>query len=464
MSASASHIVNLDYSKGNEALLSLIAALPLPVVLESNGESGASDQGLLEGNRYTILCANPVESYCLETEDLTSNIFSKIRELKSKYLSLSEPLQAELAVLPFQGGVAGYIGYPTLRGKAELAIDKAFFGVYLWAIVVDHQLGKTCLAVHPNCPDQSAADIRRELAELHNKPLEPENEAVTNFTLKAQFKNETEFKNYEQAFEKVKKYIQQGDCYQVNLTQKFSAQCQGDPFDAYMNLRRVSPAPFSAFIRGTNDAVISLSPERFLLNRQGQIETRPIKGTSRRDLQNTKIDEASAEQLSSSEKDRAENLMIVDLLRNDLGKISNTGSVKVSGLFRVESFSNVHHLVSTITSTLASNYDSIDMLSSCFPGGSITGAPKLRAMEVIEEVEDSNRGPYCGSIFYWASNGDFDSNIAIRTLYWQAGQGEQDSIDCWAGGGIVADSSCRNEYQECFDKVQNLMHGLESKD
>ena len=157
--------------------------------------------------------------------------------------------------------------------------------------------------------------------------------------------------------------------------------------------------------------------------------------------------------------------MIVDLLRNDFGRVSKTGSIKATDLFALKTFSNVHHLVSTITGTLKDNYDSIDMLSACFPGGSITGAPKLRAMEIIEEVEGSARGPYCGSVFYWAASGDFDSNITIRTLQWQSASNsaeEVDTIQCWAGGGIVADSDCESEYQECFDKVQHLITTLES--
>ncbi|MFK7863996.1 MAG: aminodeoxychorismate synthase component I [Pseudohongiellaceae bacterium] len=453
--------MNLPYSEDAEALLCFVAGRSFPVIMESNGENSQQAERDLGHNRYTILSADPVSFYTLESLEPASSVYRKIRELQRKFLTLSEPLTKRLAELPFQGGIAGYLGYPKVVSKTELSIGDGHFGAYLWAIVIDHKLKQTCLAIHPNCDANVARKLKSRLTEinfgLQKKPVE----AFTNFVLKGSFTAHMDSTTYRYAFDKVKNYIKNGDCYQVNLTQKFSAPCTGTPFGAYLRLRHISPTPFSAFIGGANKAVISLSPERFVLNRAGKIEARPIKGTLARCLIDKQQDKANALKLVNSEKDRAENLMIVDLLRNDLGKIAKTGSVKATKLFEVESYSNVHHLVSTVSASLADGYDSIDMLNHCFPGGSITGAPKLRAMEIIEEVEVSNRGPYCGNVFYWSSSGDFDSNIAIRTMQWNKGPGDLDSIDCWAGGGIVADSDCDSEYQECFDKIQNLMTGLE---
>lgn len=464
MNAAARAIISLPYSKNTDALLRLVSKLPLPVVFESNGESIKALKNEDQSNRYTILCAAPAAHYQPTKPESKDCIFSKIRDLKANYLATQEPLSKALLALPFQGGIAGYLGYPDIKHQDALEITECFFGVYLWAVVVDHQLTVSSLVFHPNCPEQTRKEIAGLMTatEIPSSPANPK--ATKSFSLNSSFKALTTFKSYQQAYETIEKYILSGDSYQVNLTQKFSADCQGDPLEAYIQLKQTSPAPFSAYIHCHQSAIISLSPERFLLNRKGHIETKPIKGTVPRDVRSAAADQEKVKQLINSEKDRAENLMIVDLLRNDLGRISVTGSVKVNKLFAIESFSNVHHLVSTVSSQLALNNDAVDMLSACFPGGSITGAPKLRAMEVIEEVENSKRGPYCGSVFYWASSGDFDSSISIRTLQWkeQASEGQSDSIHCWAGGGIVADSQCESEYQECFDKIQNLMSALES--
>lgn len=472
-------VVDLPHHDDCLPLLELLSLLPLPVILDSNrrypdsGEESGKERAS-EGssdNRYTIACADPVASLIVSSAVSTEAIFSKIKDLKKKHLSIIEPLRPALEKLPFQGGLAGFLGYPKISNRAELEISDGFLGVYHWAIIVDHHLTKTQLAFHPNCSKASRAKLLSLFTQgISEKSAESDKEASGKFSLKGKFEPQTPYKNYLQAFERIKSYILKGDCYQVNLTQKFKSDCTGSPFEAFSQLRQASPAPFSAFIQWPGGALISLSPERFIRNQQGRLETKPIKGTRARGA-NAKADQNQISQLTNSAKDKAENLMIVDLLRNDLGRVCKTGSVKVPDLFALKTFSNVHHLVSTVTGTLNDNCDSIDMLSACFPGGSITGAPKLRAMEIIEEVEESARGPYCGSVFYWAASGDFDSNITIRTLRWQSsamkaddvkGTIATDTIECWAGGGIVADSDCQSEYQECFDKVQNLITTLES--
>jgi para-aminobenzoate synthetase component 1 len=257
--------------------------------------------------------------------------------------------------------------------------------------------------------------------------------------------------DYARAFNRVQDYIRAGDCYQVNLAQRFSAQAEGDPWAAYCALRDISPAPFAAYLNMPQVQVLSASPECFLRVHDGVVETRPIKGTRPRSTDAAQ-DQANAEELCASLKDRAENLMIVDLLRNDIGKSCATGSVKVEKLLELESFANVHHLVSTISGQLAPGHGAVDLLRGCFPGGSITGAPKLRAMEIIEELEPHRRGVYCGAIGYIGFDGNMDTSIAIRTAVYSHGE-----LRFWAGGGIVADSEMDKEYRETLDKASSML-------
>jgi para-aminobenzoate synthetase component 1 len=260
---------------------------------------------------------------------------------------------------------------------------------------------------------------------------------------------------YGRAFRRLQRYIRDGDCYQVNLAQRFSAAAAGDAWLAYQRLRVLNPAPFSAYFSTPYARVLSASPERFLSARDGRVETRPIKGTRPR-AGHARLDAQLVEDLRTSEKDRAENVMIVDLLRNDLSKNCALGSVRVPKLFDVESYATVHHLVSTVTGELRPGCDALDLLRGCFPGGSITGAPKLRAMQIIEELEAHRRGVYCGAIGYLGFDGGMDTSIAIRTLVYSHG-----SVRFWAGGGIVADSKEEDEYQETFDKAVAMLKLLQ---
>jgi len=261
--------------------------------------------------------------------------------------------------------------------------------------------------------------------------------------------------DYLQKFERIQQYLQSGDCYQINLAQRFTAGFEGDAYSAYLQLRHSNQAPFSAFIRLADAAVLSISPERFIEVKARQVETKPIKGTKPR-FADPLLDTQSAEALRHSTKDRAENVMIVDLLRNDLGKVCTPGTVRVPALFAIESFPAVHHLVSTVTGQLDALYQPIDALRAAFPGGSITGAPKVRAMQIIEELEPHRRSVYCGAIGYISQHGHMDTNIAIRTLVISDQQ-----IHCWAGGGIVADSQGMAEYQETYDKVGKILPVLQ---
>jgi para-aminobenzoate synthetase component 1 len=276
------------------------------------------------------------------------------------------------------------------------------------------------------------------------------------FHLRSPVRSDLSRLEYQACFERIQSYILEGDCYQVNFAQRFQAEMAGDPWTAYQQLRKINPAPYSAYLEFPQGSILCSSPERFLRLRQQRVQTCPIKGTAPR-RKDPAADRCMAEQLAASPKDRAENLMIVDLLRNDLGKVCETGSVEVTGLFNIESFARVHHMVSTIQGKLAPGEDAISLLRACFPGGSITGAPKLRAMEIIEELEGRRRGVYCGAIGYIGFDGAMDTNIAIRTLTMT-----ENRLRFWAGGGIVYDSKSDAEYQESFDKAAAIFEMLEA--
>ena len=322
-------------------------------------------------------------------------------------------------------------------------------GQFLWALVVDHQEQRSELVFHPQCTDQLRELISFRLRDLTST------ENTDKFTLKQKFAATLSEPEYKEAIRAVKRYIVSGDCYQTNFTQHFSAQFSGDLWPAYLALRQAVGSPYSAFWQWRDQALLCVSPERFISIKDRQAETKPIKGTIKRGS-DPEQDLQHAEQLMASTKDRAENLMIVDLLRNDLSRNSEPGSIRVPKLFELESFANVHHLVSTVTGVLAENSTPLDMLRDSFPGGSITGAPKKRAMEIIEQLEPVRRSVYCGSIGYISANQNMDSNIAIRTLI-----ADGDRLHCWGGGGIVADSEESKEYQESIDKIKALLEALE---
>ncbi|WP_024550199.1 aminodeoxychorismate synthase component 1 [Siccibacter turicensis] len=359
----------------------------------------------------------------------------------------SEPDEA----LPFTGGAMGLFGYDlgrrfeTLpqRAEADVQAPDMAVGIYDWALIVDNQLQKVTLVSH--------GDAGARLAWLN---AQPRAERPT-LRLTTPWEANMTRAEYGEKFRQVQAWLASGDCYQVNLAQRFAAQYTGDEWQAFVTLNAQNRAPFSAFLRLPQHAILSLSPERFIHLARGQIATRPIKGTLPR-LADADADARQAQRLAQSPKDRAENLMIVDLMRNDIGRVAAPGSVRVPELFVVEPFPAVHHLVSTITGTLPDRLHATDLLRACFPGGSITGAPKVRAMEIIETLEPQRRNAWCGSIGYISACGTMDTSITIRTLTAQAG-----TLYCSAGGGIVADSEEQAEYQETFDKVNRILRNLE---
>ncbi len=414
-----------------------------------------SGRPVAERGRYDLLSAWPEEELTV-LPDESGRAFT--HRLRNALATLGDACLPAPLELPFAGGLIGYLSYDfgrrleNLPGQAQddLHLPDARFGLYAWALISDHQLGTSQLVFHP-----SLAPAQRErLIHCFGQPAAVQS---STFRLAAPMRPDLAIDEYRQAIERIQAYIQAGDCYQVNFTQRFRAACQGDPWVAYQALRRACPTPFSGFQSlPDGDAILSLSPERFVRVSQRQVETRPIKGTRPRSHEPCE-DAANASELLASAKDRSENLMIVDLLRNDLGRTCRTGSVRVPELFSLESYPNVHHLVSSVTGELAADKDALDLIADSFPGGSITGAPKIRAMQIIDELEPTRRGLYCGSLLYLDVRGEMDSSIAIRSLLVKAGQ-----VCCWGGGGIVADSVWQDEYQESITKVKVLLDTLQS--
>jgi para-aminobenzoate synthetase component I len=384
---------------------------------------------------------------------------------------------------PFQGGAAGYVGYdwgltlerlPAPRFD-DLGLDDVVLGLYDWVVAWDHVASKAWL-ISTGVPETDASARQRRadhriawaLERLSGRGVEDSTGRAVpcgsaapgpvapshlveggwwprDLDLRSSFSH----RGYLSEVAKVREYIYAGDIFQANLSQRFEAACPEPPWSFFRRLREHNPAPFAAFMDLGAAAIVSASPERFLhVEPSGHVETRPIKGTRARGF-GPEHDAALGQALTESAKDRAENLMIVDLMRNDLSRVCTPGSVRVSELFSLERYATVHHLVSTVVGDLAPGRDALDALRLAFPGGSITGAPKLRAMEIIAECEPSRRGVYCGSIGYWSVTGALDTNIAIRTALVRNGR-----IYFSAGGGIVADSDPEQEYRETLDKAR----------
>ena len=439
-------ILSLPYSTNTGAAFAAMADLPCPVWLDS-GVDGP------RGGRFDILSADPVNNLTLSPTDRAP--FEALDDLLCELAPQDVDQQ-----LPFCGGAIGYAGYELGSSGNFLPADNratalpaGHFGLYTWALIVDHQLQATHLVFHPACTNIQVRDVKARFTNL-DWECTPRTEP---FTLTTEFRHEFSPEEYQAAVSQILRYIEAGDIYQANFTQRFHAGFEGCPLSAYLALREVAAGPFSAYLSLPQGSILSLSPERFVLADGSFLQTEPIKGTAPRSSDPDK-DTELARALSASRKDRAENLMIVDLLRNDFGKVCQRGSVRVPTLFELQSFANVHHLVSTITGQLPDDLGFAEVLAATFPGGSITGAPKRRAMQIIRELERSPRGVYCGSIGYISSCGRADSSIAIRTLTASNGQ-----ISCAAGGGIVADSVPAAEHRECLDKVRLLLETLETR-
>ncbi len=441
----------LPYAPDSAALFNRIAGLQGAVFLDSGRPR--STRG-----RFDVLAALPrlrisSRGGVTEVRGAGETRVYKDRDPFAVVRDCLEPL-AVFEAYPFLTGAIGYFAYDLgrrIETLPEIAADKEhlpelMLGIYDWAVVVDHAARQTTLlGLRGVQIDDNTFEGVRAMLEGGDA-----GRAAHAFKTRSAVRANMSKREYLEKFARIQRYIRDGDCYQVNFAQKFSVAVEGDLWAAYRRLREINPAPFSAYLDFDDFQVLSFSPERFLHTRAGRVESKPIKGTRPRRA-DPAADRAEIKALRNSAKDRAENLMIVDLLRNDMSKSCRAGSIKVSQLFDVESFVNVHHLVSTIEGDLEEDKDVFDLLRGCFPGGSITGAPKLRAMEIIEELEPHRRGVYCGAIGYISRHGDMDLNIAIRTAVHRDGR-----LSFFAGGGLVADSDGESEYQETLDKVSPM--------
>ncbi len=462
------------------------AELPYLLLLDSTADAERT-------GRYSFLAADPHR--LIRSRGERAEQLEQAREgwtpipgdaLTAAHQALA-PFRAEPVpgLPPFQGGAAGYIGYdwgatlerlPSPRHD-DLGLPDVMLGLYDWVVAWDH-CERAAWVVSTGMPENGASRVRRaeERAAMVRARLArgraggqagPSNlgapatapaptypvlgvEDAEQIGLRSTFTH----RGYLNAVSRVREYILAGDIFQANLSQRFQAPLIEPPFALYRRLRRINPSAFGAYLDFGDVQLLSASPERFLKLSGKRVETRPIKGTRPRGLA-PMHDALLGRVLAESDKDRAENVMIVDLLRNDLSRVCVPGTVRVPELFALEQHPTVHHLVSTVVGELEPEADVVDLLRATFPGGSITGAPKVRAMEIIAELEPTRRGVYCGSVGYLSTTGDMDTSIAIRTAVVRNG-----AVYFQAGGGIVADSEPEAEYRETLDKARGIIRTL----
>jgi len=402
-----------------------------------------------------------------EKSSLSGNPFDVVNDLLEVYrLDSSSP------PVPFLGGAVGYFSYDLchfierLPGTAvdDLELPECYFGFYDLVIAFDNLQGKACIistgfpelreAERMERASQRLREVKEKLSGVSASGREALLVPVSSTAEQVALTRGFTHQGYVDAVERARKYIINGDIFEVNLSQRFEAGLTITPYELYRRLRQINPAPFAGYLGFDEVSVVSASPERFLRVRGDRVETRPIKGTRPRGKTPAE-DEALASELVSSIKDRAENIMIVDLERNDLGRVCRFGTIKVTELAVLEVFPTVFHLTSTVEGNLREGKNCIDLLKATFPGGSITGAPKVRAMEIIDELEPTKRSVYTGSIGYLSFNGDLDLNIAIRTFLVKGSRAYFQ-----VGGAVVYDSDPEAEYQETLDKARALIDAL----
>jgi len=400
--------------------------------------------------RYDILSSNPVNKIVLNSENQNSDITKdNIFTLLEKSISVNKCETND--DVPFCGGAIGFISYDfgnaihniKIKKNKEFDYPLVAFGIYDWCITYDYLKEKSFILYYEknNIIDKiiNYKNVRDKIKKSKTYKSTTSCESNMNYDL------------YKSKISKISNYIKSGDCYQVNFAQRFSLGYEGDEYSMYKTLNNSFGSPYSAFINYPFGNILSFSPERFLSIKNNIVETKPIKGTRPRSDDEI-TDKKNIDELKLSEKDRAENLMIVDLLRNDLGMNCKSGSINVDKLFEIETFANVHHLVSTISGEIHNESSIYKLIRDAFPGGSITGAPKLRSMEIIEELEPDNRSIYCGSIGYIGFDQKTDLNISIRSML-----AVNNKLYFWGGGGIVNDSDVRSEYNESIAKVKPLL-------
>lgn len=420
--------------------------------------------------QYSFMGANPFLTFSSKDDEIDINDDGTIKKSKGNPFDELNKLMAENnrdyeSDFPFVGGAVGYFGYDLCHHTEriprtavdDVKIPDCFMGFYDGIIIVDHQNDKTYLAALGirEKPENLIADLKKRVALAH--AYAKEDKPSLSINEKHPFRGNFAKEAYMDALDAIHEYIRAGDIYQTNLTQRFQCQLQLEPLELYGVLRKINPAPFASYLDFGQGQIVSSSPERFIQVKGRSIETRPIKGTMPRG-KNPQEDAANKKTLENSEKDKAELLMIVDLQRNDVGKICKSGTVKVPELYKLETYETVFHLVSTVTGELKDEISPVDCVRATFPGGSITGAPKIRAMEIIDELEPTQRNIYTGSIGYLGFNGDLDLNIVIRTIVCKDGEAYFQ-----VGGGIVWDSDNQLEYEETYHKGKALFEALKYK-
>ena len=450
-------------------VMPFLLSLRRPVLLDGR-LSGGWDEG------HSYLAAEPFlmlrsQGHRVELEwpdkkqVMEDNPFAILSEILAGYR-----IEPNSSMPPLIGGAIGYFGYDLGRllerlpedNPADALLPEMEIGFYDWVIAVENRSKKGYI-ISTGLPwgmEEAAREkVERVMWLLEKGRPQSWDEGVLRTSLR--FRSETGRGAYLEMVDRAKEYICAGDVFQVNLSHRLSADApvpdggwQSGAWPLYTKLRAISPVSHGAYLGLGDAAVLSASPERFLRLAGRRVQTRPIKGTRPRGSA-PEEDRRMAQDLLSSAKERAENVMIVDLLRNDIGKVCEIGSVRVPDICALEGYSSVWHLVSTVTGELRSDVDAVGLLTACFPGGSVTGAPKIRAMEIIEELEPTRRGIYCGAIGYISFSGDMDTSVAIRTLVFSGGRAYLQT-----GGAVVYDSEPAAEYEETLAKVKAVMNGL----
>jgi para-aminobenzoate synthetase component 1 len=397
-------------------------------------------------------------------ESRQGNPFDVVGELLAVYALDECP-----AEIPFAGGAVGYFSYDLCHfierlpatAVDDLNLPECYLAFYDAMVAFDH-LEERVYLVSTGFPELVESKRKRRAEErleemksrIANNPAAVGESGLVSVESDLVLKSNFSHQEYLKAVAAAKEYICAGDIFQVNLSQRFEADLNVSPYELYQRLRRINPAPFASYLNFEGVSVVGASPERFLKVRGDWVETRPIKGTRPRG-KSAAEDKALADELLSSVKDRAENIMIVDLERNDIGRVCRYGTVRVTEMAILETFPTVFHLTSTVVGRLREGKNRVDLLKATFPGGSITGAPKVRAMEIIDELEPTRRSVYTGSIGYLSFSGEMDINIVIRTILVKEGRA------CFqVGGGIVYDSEPEAEYKETLDKARALIQAL----
>ncbi len=436
-------------------------------------DSADSAQQMEDTNRYSYIGVDPFEKIVIKNKKLLSNgdaveqPFQYLKQVMNKYKLDHKP-----GYPLFQGGALGFFSYDLCHYLEEVNYPKhadenpypdLAIGLYDIIIAVDHVEKKSELVStgFPEIePEKRLARAQKRINEYLQKLLnKASNEKALTSPGKVELRSPFDKKTYANIVKKAQNYILEGDIFEVNLSHRFTAKIDAartDKYQLYCRMREHNPSPFSAYLNFDEYQILSASPERFILLNGDQVSTRPIKGTAPRHNDPLE-DQRIAKALQNSEKDRSENIIIVDLMRNDLSKICLTESIEVKKLCGLESYPSVHHLVSVVQGQLTPESDAFDLLEASFPGGSITGAPKIRSMQIIYELEPTARGPYCGSVGFIGFDGSMDTSIIIRTLLSYG-----DHISYQAGGAVVMDSSPEGEYIETLTKSAAIQSTLAS--